>query len=96
MGGPFYNKVIHIPDLQFTKFCEDNYSINRGLYNVIDSWFYNNGHHNLLNRRRKIIHFLTYVNSCKKENSKVKFGKGGLIQTLEEFQKSDLMEKVDD
>lgn len=78
---------IHYPDLQFIQYCEKEYKINRGIYNTIDEWFYNNGIKNILVRRQTIVYFLQYLNDQRKDNStnKVKFGNGGLSTSLSEF-----------
>lgn len=80
----FFDKdKLHLPDLLFFKYCHNNYQINRGIYNTIDSWFYNQGVLDILERRSQIIYFLNY-------NQKIgfvggKFGKGGLSEQLNEF-----------
>lgn len=33
-------KIINKTDLHFFRYCEDNFGINRGVYNTIDQWFY--------------------------------------------------------
>lgn len=76
------NKVLHLPDLQFTQFCEQRFSINKGIYNTIEHWFYQRGIVNILERRRKIIQFM-FFNCSNKTN--VKFGPGGLAKALENF-----------
>ena len=74
-------RIIHSTDLEFSKFCERNYKINRGVYNTIDAWFYFKGEINILSRRKKIIQFLRYL----KHNKDLSFGKGGLSHKLNEF-----------
>lgn len=76
-------KNIHLTDLSFFKFLEYNYEVNRGVYNTIDSWFYEKGEKDILQRRKKILEFLNYVNV--NGSNKSKFGKGGLSNKLKEF-----------
>jgi riboflavin kinase len=75
---------IHYTDYSFQKLCEMKFGINRGVYNTIDAWFYHNGVKNTLTRRRKILDFLS-LNKNNNKNLKLKFGKGNLIQKLNEF-----------
>lgn len=76
--------IIHLPDLQFVRFCEEKYGVNRGVYNTIDSWFYRKGLIDIVIRRKTIIQFLEYV-SYSYRNSKVKFGHGGLSSCLSNY-----------
>lgn len=76
---------IHLTDIEFSKYCEDTYKINRGVYNTIDMWFYEQGVTNILERRKKTLMFL-----CSRTSLKVaKFGKGGLSSKLKEFTEQD-------
>ena len=77
-----FENMFHLPDLKFTQFCEQRFSLNKGIYNTIDLWFYNKGLTNILNRRKVMLRFMTF--SCNDE-SKVKFGPGGLTRKLESF-----------
>ncbi|WP_203557257.1 hypothetical protein [Bacillus sp. B15-48] len=52
---------VHLPDLQFIRFCMNQFGINRGIYNTIDSWFYEHGMTNIIERRKKSIIFLAIV-----------------------------------
>lgn len=74
---------IHLADILFSEFCQLRYNINRGIYNTIDTWFYENGEKNILARRKLILEFLRFVNGSGMQ--KVKFGKGGLSRKLQEF-----------
>lgn len=80
----WYNQIIHNTDLEFSSYCKNMYKVNRGIYNTIDSWFYNQGVKNILHRRKKIIDFLNYLQS----NNTLSFGKGGLTHKLNEFNNS--------
>ncbi|NLY79031.1 MAG: hypothetical protein GX072_03740 [Lysinibacillus sp.] len=74
--------LIHLPDLQFVKYCEDVFRINRGVYNIIDAWFYEKSITNIASRRKIIIEFLTFLN---KDCQKIKFGPGGVKNNLKNF-----------
>lgn len=77
-----FEYVINLPDLQFSQFCQQQFSLNKGIYNTIDSWFYNNGIIDILVRRKIILQFMKF--SCLDE-TKGKFGSGGLSKKLEDF-----------
>ncbi|MBM4761162.1 hypothetical protein [Bacillus sp. B15-48] len=77
--------TVHSPDLQFIRYCEEEYGINRGIYNTIDHWFFNNGIQNILKRRKVIIDFLQNSLEPSRQNRKVKFGHGGLSDSLSDF-----------
>lgn len=77
------NESIHMTDFSFLKFCMSHFNINRGMYNTIDSWFYERGETDILQRRKRILSFLQYVNANNLNQSK--FGKGGLSDNLREF-----------
>ncbi len=74
-------QIIHNTDLEFSSYCRHIYQVNRGIYNTIDSWFYDQGVRNILSRRKKIIEFLNYLQS----KHELSFGKGGLTKKLVEF-----------
>lgn len=82
------NEYLNLPDLSFYNKCNEQYRINRGIYNSIDNWFYEYGVINIMFRRIYILAFLEFV---KKENKEVnsqkliKFGHGGLAIKLKEF-----------
>jgi riboflavin kinase len=59
------DKIIHLNDFSFIQLCDKNYGVNRGIYNTIDSWFYENGMENILERRRNIIFFLESIHKKK-------------------------------
>ena len=77
-----FEEMFHLPDLQFIQFCEQQFSLNKGIYNTIDSWFYSKGLTDIIFRRRVMLQFI-FVN-CSGE-AKVKFGPGGLTKKLEFF-----------
>ena len=78
---------MHLPDLRFTKWCEEKFSINRGVYNTIDERLYEMGYRNVHDRRMAIISFLQqYV--VEVEGGKYhKFGPGKLSGALHQFSK---------
>lgn len=75
-------EVLNLPDLKFVQFCAWKFQLNRGIYNNIDNWFYEQGVQNIVHRRKVIIQFLFFI--CI-NGQKVKFGSGGLKNKLEEF-----------
>jgi|HigsolmetaAR203D_1030402.scaffolds.fasta_scaffold01081_20 hypothetical protein len=77
-------QVIHLPDLSFVKWCDETFGVNRGVYNTIDSWFYEKGLTDILERRKHILHFLKYAQTSGKEK-KIKFGHGGLSISLANY-----------
>jgi riboflavin kinase len=77
---------INLPDRLFSGFVQEEYGINKGIYNTIDLWFYKNGLHNLLIRRKTIINFLRNVHeSMYLEGKQLKFGNGGLSVKLNDY-----------
>lgn len=77
--------IIHLTDFSFQKLCEKNYGVNRGIFNVVDSWFYHQGFINIIDRRKIILRFLLFIANNSDQSSKRKFGNGGLKIRLEEF-----------
>lgn len=73
--------LLKLPDKAFFDLCNELYGINRGVYNVIDHWFYHNGNQDIEIRRDKILHFLDYLQKQKID----KFGRGGVKYNLELF-----------
>lgn len=82
-----HKDIIHLTDLSFQKFCEENFGVNRGVYNTIEKWFYERGVNNIIKRRLVILKFLNYAayRTIQSRNSKVRFGHGGLKNCLDEF-----------
>ena len=75
-------QLLNLPDLEFSRYCQQQFSINKGIFNTIDSWFYDNGIINILDRRMMIIQFMSFSNS---KETDVKFGPGGLSKKLEDY-----------
>jgi riboflavin kinase len=73
--------LLKLPDKAFFDLCNELYGINRGVYNVIDHWFYHNGYQDIESRRDTILKFLDYLQKHRIN----KFGKGGVKQNLEIF-----------
>lgn len=88
MSSIAVEQKIHLMDLAFCKFCEEEYGINRGVYNTIDAWFYENGVVDILLRRKEIVEFLEYVSKGVRRNGrhpKIKFGRKVLALKLREY-----------
>ncbi|MEW9671455.1 hypothetical protein [Ammoniphilus sp. 3BR4] len=69
---------VQLPDLSFIRLCESRYGINRGVYNTIDCWLYEQGWKNIVERRKTILGFLD-------GNGRQPFGHGGLSMKLQEY-----------
>ena len=80
---------LNLPELSFFHKCNEQYSINRGVYNTIDNWFFEYGIIHVVYRRIYILAFLDYVsktNKNKLHSSKyIRFGHGGLTSALNSF-----------
>ncbi len=80
------DKMIHLPDLSFIRLCNEEYGINRGLYNTIDLFFYERGFERIVDRRRNILYFLEHIQkNTDFKNNRAKFGSGGLKIKIEEY-----------
>jgi hypothetical protein len=77
--------VLHLPDKSFFDWCQEHYGINRGVYNVIDHWFFLKGHTNVESRRKTMILFLNSLIQSHTERKPIKFGKGGVKKSLDYF-----------
>ncbi|MET3508203.1 hypothetical protein [Halalkalibacter oceani] len=84
------NKMVHFPDLSFFQYCQQIYGINRGVYNTIDDHFFSHGLSDILQRRPKILAFLSYLEASngRGENGRLKIGRKGLTMRLQEFSES--------
>lgn len=74
--------TVHLPDLDFVRFCEEKFSINRGVYNTIDKWFSQHQVHNIVQRRKVILRFLYWVTVYLPSDRKLEFGMKGLTENL--------------
>ncbi|OBZ13958.1 hypothetical protein A7975_12075 [Bacillus sp. FJAT-26390] len=79
--------VYEWPDLAFHHYCLQMYQLNRGVYNTIDQWLYDNGYPEIKRRRKMIIRFLDLMAKKQAEEGRkfLSFGKGNLIVELSEF-----------
>ena len=76
---------VHLPDLAFVRKIEESFYINRGIYNTIDAWFYDNGFKDVLERRTHILKFLQYIPTGVEEHlTKQRFPEG-LTNSLESY-----------
>lgn len=80
-----HEMIIHMPDLEFARFCDETYGVNRGIYNTVDKWFADHQVSNIVKRRESILHFLDWVTFYFPEAKRVKFGSKGLSEQLEHF-----------
>ena len=79
---------LNLPDLQFYKWCNSQYGINRGVFNTIDNWFFDNGIINIHYRRINLLAFLDYTieKGMRHEHDQfIRFGNGGLTRELQKF-----------
>ncbi len=74
-----------MPDLTFVRFCEEKYGINRGIYNTVDQWFYEQGIERIVKRRKIILDFFKSLELNGNEDGKVRFGSKGLKERLGHF-----------
>jgi riboflavin kinase len=84
------SEYLNLPDIEFFLLCEGRYRVNKGVYNTIDRWFYQNGMKNIIHRRIYLLAFLEFVsesNLKKNQHKYVRFGNGGLTNKLNEFLK---------
>jgi hypothetical protein len=80
-------ELIHWPDYKFAEYCRNRFRVNRGVYNTIDVWLYENGCRDIGERRRLILLFLS---ACSDETDAgdgkfLKFGKGGLSDRIRRY-----------
>jgi riboflavin kinase len=74
--------LINLPDLHFVRWCEQQFSINRGVYNTIDERLYEHGYYVITERRLQLI---TFLQSISQSDSPLKFGHGNLSKALQQF-----------
>lgn len=74
--------IVHLPDLDFVRFCQEKFSINRGIYNTIDKWFSQHQVQNIVQRRTVILRFLYWVTVYLPSDRKIEFGMKGLTENL--------------
>jgi riboflavin kinase len=78
---------VHLPDLSFVRKIEESFYINRGVYNTIDAWFYDNEFLDVTERRTHILNFLQYIsaNLTEEQSTKRLSFPDGLTNTLESY-----------
>lgn len=85
------SKYLNLPDIEFFHFCQQRFRVNKGVYNTIDKWFYQDGIVNIIHRRVYLLAFLEFVSEeggIKDNHHKyIKFGNGGLTKKLNQFLK---------
>src|SRR3954467_5507579 len=83
------SKYLNLPDLQFYHWCNQQYQVNRGVYNTIDQWFFEYGIVNIHYRRIQLLAFLEFAKGETFEQDKqqkfIRFGHRGLKKRLTEF-----------
>ncbi len=79
------NTLIHLPDLSFVQWCDTEFGINRGVFNTIDSWFYQKGVKEITRRRRYILKFFLSLRPHRDKKQKIILGDGGLIPSLNNY-----------
>lgn len=84
-GNQVMKAIYDLPDLQFAKWCEETFAINRGVYNTIDEKLYEAGYENIVGRREAIITFLETVVKQEQSAKFFKFGHGNLSTALHQF-----------
>ena len=77
--------ILQLPDLRFTKWCEKEFSINRGVYNTIDERLYEAGYLHVQDRRKAIVSFLRQYAGPADDRKYYKFGPGKLSGALHRF-----------
>ncbi|WP_285768360.1 hypothetical protein [Peribacillus sp. SI8-4] len=79
---------LNLPDRMFFHWCQQQYALNRGVYNTIDNWFHAYGIIDILYRRINLLAFLEYASAPEQaigQAKPIKFGKGGLTKKLQDF-----------
>ncbi|ARF14669.1 MULTISPECIES: hypothetical protein [Sporosarcina] len=91
--------LFHLPDRRFFDWCAKSYFINRGVFNVIDSWLFDYGMKDIVLRRKVMDHYLRYLLSHGFYNEKkhfLQFGKKGVTESLSSFVERHLPEQCCD
>lgn len=82
------HEYLNLPDLQFFCMCQKKYKLNKGVFNTIDSWFYDYGIVSVISRRIYILAFLDFVKEVETDVASykyIRFGHGGLSNKLNQF-----------
>lgn len=86
------DQVVNLPDLSFVRLCTRCFSINRGIYNTIESWMYERGLVSIAERRKAVWCFLEQLKEESK-GQKVVFGSGGLTEKLNQYWEKGIWKK---
>lgn len=87
-GGVYFMTIeIHLPDLSFVRKIEESFQINRGIYNTIDAWLFNNGFITITGRRAHILAFLQQItdSSLAEQSRNHLIFPDGLTKALENY-----------
>ena len=80
------SQYLNLPDIKFFIWCNQQYGVNRGVYNTIEQSFYEYGIVNIHKRRIQLLAFLDFVKDEKQNQMKfIRFGHGGLTRKMKEF-----------
>lgn len=82
------SKELSYPDLAFARLCEERFRVNRGIYNIVDNYFFENGYEIVEQRREKTIQFLNWVTVLLPKSENIKFGNNGVSEQLNFFLKN--------
>lgn len=87
MKNKLNSSLYEWPDLAFHHYCLQVYRLNRGTYNTIDQWLFDNGYPEIKRRRKMIIRFLDLMAQSQADEGRkfLSFGKGNLIVELSQF-----------
>ena len=88
------DEIIHLPDLMFSQYCLNYYTINKGVYNTIENWFYTRGILRIEERRMRILDFFDYVQQFSSPEIKLQFGPGRLRTLLDMYWNSEKLDAV--
>ncbi|MBA9028518.1 hypothetical protein [Peribacillus huizhouensis] len=80
-------QIINKTDLHFFRYCQEQFGINRGVYNTIEQWFYNKEVQEIAYRRKFVLRFLKHVYGDEKGSGK--FLDEGLVSRLHKFWKKE-------
>ncbi|MFC0472664.1 hypothetical protein ACFFHM_19810 [Halalkalibacter kiskunsagensis] len=81
-----HDHFLNLPDLKYVELCKERYGINKGVYNTIDLWFFEQGIKKIIIRRFYILAFLDRMKrELPKNEDDLKFGHGGLTKKLNVF-----------
>lgn len=84
-----HHSLVQLPDYLFVKYFQNEYGLNRGVYNTIDKWFYSEmNQDSIVERRKTIIDFIEYYcDYNQSDTNKFIVGRGNLVNYLEKYSK---------